>query len=87
MSTGEQESLTRDEIAATSGAGVQPLRASPLQAARTRFELISFDMETTVALDFLVTSRTHSCGQLRATDEGKTVLLMGWVHRRRDKAA
>jgi aspartyl-tRNA synthetase len=24
------------------------------------------------------------CGQLRAADEGKTVVLMGWVHRRRD---
>ena len=24
------------------------------------------------------------CGELRAADEGKTVLLMGWVHRRRD---
>jgi aspartyl-tRNA synthetase len=42
-------------------------------------------METTVRLDFLGDlRRTHSCGALRATDEGKTVLLMGWVHRRRD---
>ncbi|HWC97092.1 MAG TPA: aspartate--tRNA ligase [Candidatus Sulfopaludibacter sp.] len=42
-------------------------------------------METSVALDFLGDlRRTHSCGQLRAADEGKTVLLMGWVHRRRD---
>src|ERR1051326_3562369 len=42
-------------------------------------------METSVALDFLGgLRRTHTCGQLRATDEGKTVLLMGWVHRRRD---
>src|ERR1041385_8733637 len=42
-------------------------------------------METTVRLDFLGDlRRTHTCGQLRATDEGKTVLLMGWVHRRRD---
>jgi aspartyl-tRNA synthetase len=42
-------------------------------------------METTVRLDFLGDlRRTHTCGALRASDEGKTVLLMGWVHRRRD---
>jgi aspartyl-tRNA synthetase len=42
-------------------------------------------METSVALDFLgELRRTHMCGDLRATDEGKTVVLMGWVHRRRD---
>ncbi|GEA19057.1 aspartate--tRNA ligase [Moorella sp. E306M] len=28
--------------------------------------------------------RTHGCGELRATDTGKEVTLMGWVHRRRD---
>jgi aspartyl-tRNA synthetase len=39
----------------------------------------------TVRLDFLGDlRRTHSCGELRTADEGKTVLLMGWVHRRRD---
>jgi aspartyl-tRNA synthetase len=42
-------------------------------------------METSVALDFLGDlRRTHSCGQLRASDEAKSVVLMGWVHRRRD---
>jgi aspartyl-tRNA synthetase len=42
-------------------------------------------METTVRLDFLGDlRRTHTCGQLRAADENKTVILMGWVHRRRD---
>jgi aspartyl-tRNA synthetase len=28
--------------------------------------------------------RTHSAGELRAEDEGRDVVLMGWVHRRRD---
>jgi aspartyl-tRNA synthetase len=28
--------------------------------------------------------RTHTCGQLSATDVGKEVTLAGWVHRRRD---
>jgi aspartyl-tRNA synthetase len=31
-----------------------------------------------------VKKRTHYCGVLRAADAGKTVILMGWVHRRRD---
>ena len=36
-------------------------------------------------LDFLgELKRTHRCGDLRAADEGKPVVLMGWVHRRRD---
>src|SRR6266496_2156415 len=28
--------------------------------------------------------RTHTCGALRADDDGKRVTLQGWVHRRRD---
>jgi aspartyl-tRNA synthetase len=42
-------------------------------------------METSVPLDFLgELRRTHSCGALRETDAGANVILMGWVHRRRD---
>ncbi len=38
-----------------------------------------------VNLDFLGDlRRTQSCGELRAGDVGKTAVLMGWVHRRRD---
>jgi aspartyl-tRNA synthetase len=38
-----------------------------------------------VTLDFLgKLQRTHYCGDLRATDAGATVVLMGWVNRRRD---
>jgi aspartyl-tRNA synthetase len=36
-------------------------------------------------LDFLGTlERTHTCGELRAEDAGKSVVLLGWVNRRRD---
>jgi aspartyl-tRNA synthetase len=36
-------------------------------------------------LDFLgELKRTNTCGELRPSDEGRRVLLMGWVHRRRD---
>src|SRR5215469_2535174 len=42
-------------------------------------------MENSLQLDFLgELRRTHNCGELRASDEGKRALLMGWVHRRRD---
>jgi aspartyl-tRNA synthetase len=38
-----------------------------------------------VQLDFLGDlKRTHKCGELRASDAGKNVVLMGWVNRRRD---
>jgi len=36
-------------------------------------------------LDFLGNlERTHLCGELRASDAGKSVVIMGWVNRRRD---
>ncbi len=38
-----------------------------------------------MSLDFLGNlERTHLCGDLRAADAGKQVVLMGWVNRRRD---
>ncbi len=38
-----------------------------------------------VPLDFLgELRRTHTCGELRASDAGSRALVMGWVHRRRD---
>src|SRR5215510_3074009 len=42
-------------------------------------------MENSVTLDLVgEVGRTKSCGALRASDEGQPVILMGWVHRRRD---
>jgi aspartyl-tRNA synthetase len=42
-------------------------------------------MQPSIPLDFLGDlRRTHTCGQLRASDAGSRALLMGWVHRRRD---
>jgi aspartyl-tRNA synthetase len=38
-----------------------------------------------IPLDFLgELRRTHTCGQLRASDAGARAVLMGWVYRRRD---
>jgi aspartyl-tRNA synthetase len=38
-----------------------------------------------VPLDFLgELKRTHTCGELRASNAGQRAILMGWVHRRRD---
>jgi aspartyl-tRNA synthetase len=43
----------------------------------------SYGSET--VLDFLGDlKRTNYCGALRATDAGRDVVVMGWVHRRRD---
>jgi aspartyl-tRNA synthetase len=39
----------------------------------------------TVLLDFLGNlKRTHYCGALRASDSNQDVVVLGWVHRRRD---
>jgi len=38
-----------------------------------------------VTLDFLgKLQRSHKCGELRSTNSGETVTIMGWVNRRRD---
>ena len=38
-----------------------------------------------MTLDFLGTlQRTHKCGDLRSTNSGETITIMGWVNRRRD---
>jgi len=38
-----------------------------------------------VTLDFLGNlQRTHKCGELRSTNSGETITIMGWVNRRRD---
>ena len=43
------------------------------------------EQESRVTLDFLGDlKRTANCGQLRLGDSGKSVVLMGWIHRRRD---
>jgi len=42
-------------------------------------------MAQQIPLDFLGSlRRTHTCGALRTADAGRRVVLMGWVHRRRD---
>jgi aspartyl-tRNA synthetase len=42
-------------------------------------------MAQEITLDFLGDlRRTHNCGQLRVSDDGRKVVLMGWVYRRRD---
>jgi aspartyl-tRNA synthetase len=42
-------------------------------------------MAQEITLDFLGDlRRTHRCGELRVSDDGRRVVLMGWVYRRRD---
>ena len=39
---------------------------------------------TTTSPSLATPYRSHTCGELRATDAGSTAKLAGWVHRRRD---
>jgi len=41
-------------------------------------------MSQTTPVDLSSSYRSHSCGQLRASDAGTRARLSGWVHRRRD---
>jgi aspartyl-tRNA synthetase len=59
-------------------------RTAPTRAAGPSGRTPQYNKEI-VTLDFLGTlERTQYCGDLRASDDGKTVVLMGWVNRRRD---
>ena len=53
---------------------------------RLMFHLESiFTPHKDIMLDFLGDlKRTHMCGELRASDAGSKVVLMGWVNKRRD---
>ena len=68
--SGEQETLTRGRL---------------LERFAQSGHVQNTNEMAEVKLDFLGDlRRTHSCGELRASDAGKTAVLMGWVHRRRD---
>src|SRR6202162_2832695 len=55
------------------------------QAPPNRNKLLIAVEEKKVLLDFLGNlKRTHYCGDLRAKDAGRDVVVMGWVARRRD---
>ncbi len=62
-----------------------PCDWKPSQGWGTHRLKASGSERTHVVLDFLGNlERTHLCGELRAADAGKNVVLMGWVNRRRD---
>src|SRR6202163_4428913 len=56
-----------------------------MEPHRLKSVLLKTWKEKRLVLDSLGTlQRTHYCGNLRAADADKDVVLMGWVHRRRD---
>src|SRR6202162_970715 len=62
-----------------------PSRSFWISCAAKAKELFFSSGKETVLLDFLGNlKRTHYCGALRASDADKDVVVLGWVHRRRD---
>jgi aspartyl-tRNA synthetase len=47
----------------------------------------STEPTTEPSLDLSSAYRSHTCGQLRASDAGTRARLAGWIHRRRDQGA
>ena len=68
---------------------LSPIQASQKQLIPVNTEIV-FDTKAKSANKaanfkrFIMTYRTHTCGQLRETDVGKKVKIAGWIHRRRD---
>ncbi len=55
-----------------------------MAAARGRLSGYDTPAMTDQVVSLATPYRTHTCGQLRASDAGSTAKLSGWVHRRRD---
>src|SRR5712692_3023149 len=67
-----------------SNAGLQAI-STGISRLRSLAALGTTGKRTSDVLDFLgQLKRTHYCGELRASDDGRDVVIMGWVHRRRD---
>src|SRR5271167_2724817 len=67
----------------TQSAGLPAKREIARSTLQLRITLCS--ERTSVVLDYLGNlSRTHYCGELRASDAGRNAVVLGWVHRRRD---
>ena len=62
-------------------AGAAARRRRTLEAGPSRYHEAAM---TEPAPSLATPYRTHTCGALRGSDEGRPVRLAGWVHRRRD---
>ncbi len=60
---------------------VNPALRAPAVAPASRYHDAAM---TTLEPSLATPYRTHTCGALRAADEGAAARLAGWVHRRRD---